>query len=226
MSQRTHKCPAQALGNAQQSSDTITLEANDETVGLQTTNILQENQSTVNNVDNEENKFMLIINDQGQHILAPQSKANISFKKDEQIEFGNASDMNRDSRNKNWSTNDPKSVELEESIKAESIKEIQVDDEINVKNTNDLFSLVMSRFENNMSSPTFQMEQLRVSSPKAKENSIDSYIDFQQISESAQINTVRSDVERSLARDKDVSNSLQTINVESLKELLYGIDKK
>lgn len=226
MSQRTHKCPAQSSGNTQQPSDTtgVVQQATDETVRLQAA--LQEDRSTINAVDNEENKFVLIINAQGQHVLAPQSKVNVSFEKNERMEFGGAGNTNGgDSRSKIWNNEDLDSVALEES--AESI-EVRTDSErLDVKNTNDLFSLMMmSRFENSASSPTYQMEHLRVSSPKVKENSIEPYIDFPQIADGAQVTTVRTDMEQSLTRDKDVSDSLQTINVESLKELLYGMDKK
>lgn len=219
----------QAPGNPQQSSDTIAQKTNDETVRLQASNTSQstrESQSIVNTVDKEENKFVLIINAQGQHVLALQSEvSNMSSEKEERnLEFKGA-DNTKNSKSKAWSTDDPDSVKLKEP--SETLEKAELDNEkINMKNTNDFLSLMMSRLENSVSSSTFEMEHLRVSSPKQKENLMDSYADFAQISDNAQMNLVDSSVEQSLARDKDVADSLQTINVESLKELLYSIDGK
>ncbi|XP_012235121.1 uncharacterized protein [Linepithema humile] len=226
VSQRTHKCPAQTSGNIQQLSDTIAQEADDKTIRQQTTNTLKDNQSLMNIVDNEENKFVLIINAQGQHVLALQSEINnvTLERKEQKMEFRD-NDVNKDSTGKVWSANNSNSVELKES--AESVKKVQSDNEkINMKNTNDFFSMVMSPLKSSISSPTFEMEHLRVSSPKQKDNSIDSYTDFPEVSDNAQINIVEPGIEQSFGCGKDVNNSLQTINEESLKELLYGMDRK
>lgn len=168
---------------------------------------------------------MLIINAQGQHVLALQSEmSDIPPEKEGgNLEFEGADNVNR--KNRAWATEDLDSIKPKES--SEAIEKAQSDnDKISMKNTNDLLSLMMSRLENSVSSSTFEMEHLRVSSPKQKESLMDSYADFPQISDNAQMNIVDSSVEQSLARDKDVSDSLQTINVESLKELLYSIDRK
>ncbi|XP_050460745.1 zinc finger protein 846-like [Cataglyphis hispanica] len=220
VSQRTHKCPAQILNNTQQ-FDKIAQDADDKAIRPQT-NTLQENQLTTNVVDNEENKFVLIINAQGQHVLALQSEINnVSFeRKEENMEFIDSNNINKNSK----STNNFNSVQLEES--AESLKKIQSDNEkIDIKSTNDFFSMVMSPLENSIPSPTFEMEHLRVSSPKRKENSIDSYTNFSQVSDNVQMNAVDSGRGQSFNRNK-VTDTLQTINEESLKELLYGMDRK
>lgn len=221
MSQRTHKCSAQTSSSTQQLPDTIAQEADDKTIDT-----LKDNQSLMNVIDNEENKFVLIINAQGQHVLALQSEINNATleRKEQKMEFRDATNVNKD-LSKLWSTNNPNSVELKES--AESIKKVQSNNEkINMKNTNDFFSMVMSPLESSISSPTFEMEHLRVSSPKQKENLIDSYTDFPEVCDNAQMNMVEPDIEQSFSRNKDVTNSLQTINEESLKELLYGMDRK
>ncbi|TGZ57132.1 Uncharacterized protein DBV15_12483 [Temnothorax longispinosus] len=222
VSQRTHKCPVQTSGSAQQLIPD-TREAENGTVGSQTVDILQESQSMTNTADNEENKFVLIINVQGQHVLALQSEINnmSSERKEQGIEFRDAGNSNEDSKSKTWDTNDLNSVGLEES--AESIERVQSHNEkIDAKSTNDFFSMVMSPLESSMSSPTFEMEHLRVSSPKRKEDPIDSYTDFPQVSDSVQINLTEPGMEQGFNHNKDVADSLQTINEESLKELLYG----
>ncbi|XP_025268780.1 zinc finger protein 35 isoform X2 [Camponotus floridanus] len=219
VSQRTHKCPAQTSSNTQQ-FEMIAQDAHDKTIESQT-NTFQENQ--LNAINNEENKFVLIINAQGQHVLALQSEINnVSPKrKEENVEFRDVGNTNKDSKN----TNNFNSVQLEESV--ESIEKTQSDNEkIDLKSTNDFFSMVMSPMENRISSPTFKMGQLRVSSPKHKDDSIDSYTTFPQVSDNVQINAVDSGIEQSFNHNKDDTDTLQTINEESLKELLYGMDRK
>ncbi|XP_011647810.1 zinc finger protein 765 isoform X2 [Pogonomyrmex barbatus] len=225
VSQRTHKCPAQASSNIQPLSDIIVQEIDSGTVNKpQTTDTLQESQASMTTAVDDENKFMLIINVQGQHVLALQSEMNdvSSEKKERSIEFRDTNDVNKNSKkNKTWNA---KSLTAGFEESARSIERIQSDNEkINTKNTNDFFSMVMSPLETSISSPTFEMEHLRVSSPKRKEDSIDSYTDFQ-VSNNMQLNLPG--IEQSFNRDKNVTDSLQTINEESLKELLYGMDRK
>lgn len=141
------------------------------------------------------------------------------------MECENEDNINKELKNKTWNINDLNFAELENFT--ESNKKVQVDkEETNIKNTNDFFSMVMSSFENSMTSPTFEMEHLRVSSPKEKEHSIDSFNDFPQISDDTQINITDTNVKQNLNPNSDDTDSLQTINEESLKELLYGIDRK
>jgi len=179
----------------------------------------------MNTVNNEENKFVLIINVQGQPVLALQSEINNipSEKKEQDVEFKDSSNTNKDSKSKTWD-NDLNNVRLEKST--ESIEKVQSDNEnINAKSTNDFFSMVMSPLETSISSPTFEMEHLRVSSPKHKEDLIDSYTNFPQVSDNVQIN-LEPGIQQNFNHNKDVTDSLQTINEESLKELLYGMDRK
>lgn len=225
MSQRTHKCPVQTSDSAQQLiSNTREI---DNGVKLKATDSLQESQSMANSADNEENKFVLIINVQGQHVLALQSEINnmSSERKKQDIEFRDAGNSNEDSKSKTWDTNNLNSVELEKST--ESTERVQLGNEkIDTKSTNDFFSMVMSPLETSISSPTFDMEHLRVSSPKHKEDPIDSYTDLTQVCDNVQINLIEPSMEQDFSHNKDITDSLQTINEESLKELLYGMDKK
>ncbi|XP_011860272.1 PREDICTED: zinc finger protein 354A [Vollenhovia emeryi] len=218
VSQRTHKCPVQASGRAQQLI-TDAREADNGTAGVQAAGVLQESQSMTSTADSEENKFVLIINVQGQPVLALQSEINnmSAERKEPGVEFRDA-----DSKSKTWDTNNAGRAALDESVeRAQSC-----DEKIDAKSTSDFFSMVMSPLETGMSSPTFEMEHLRVSSPKRKEDSLDSYADFPQVSDNAQINLVEPGMERGFGHGKDVADSLQTINEESLKELLYGMDRK
>lgn len=202
-----------------------TRETDNKTVGSQIADTLQEDQSMTNTVDNEKNKYVLIINVQGQPVLELQSNINNvpPERKEQGIEFRDTSNTNEDPKSKTWDTNDLNSAGLEESV--ESIERVRLDNEkIDAKGTNDFFSMVMSPLETSLSSSTFEMEHLRVSSPKRKEDSIDSYTSFPQVSDNAQMNLVEpSGLEHDFSHNKD---SLQTINEDSLKELLYGIDRK
>ncbi|KAG5314278.1 ZN567 protein, partial [Acromyrmex insinuator] len=223
VSQRTHKCPVQTSGSTQQlTSDTQ--EADNSTIRSQVTDTLQENQSITNTAD-EENKFVLIINAQGQPVLALQSEINniSSERKEQGIKFTNTSNTNEDLKSKTWG-DDLNSTGLKES--AELIERVQSNNEkIDAKSTNDFFSIVMSPLETSISSSTFEMEHLRVSSPKHKEDPIDSYTDLPQVSGNVQMN-LELDIEQNFSHNKDVTESLQTINEESLKELLYGMDRR
>ncbi|KAG5322800.1 ZN567 protein, partial [Pseudoatta argentina] len=223
VSQRTHKCPVQTSGSTQQlTSDTQ--EADNSTIRSQVTDTLQENQSITNTAD-EENKFVLIINAQGQPVLALQSEINniSSEKKEQGIKFTNVSNTNEDLKSKAWD-DDLNSTGLKES--AELIERVKSNNEkIDAKSTNDFFSIMMSPLETSISSSTFEMEHLRVSSPKHKEDPIDSYTNFPQVSGNVQMN-LEPDIEQNFSHNKDVTESLQTINEESLKELLYGMDRR
>ncbi|RLU14944.1 hypothetical protein DMN91_012831 [Ooceraea biroi] len=226
VSQRTHKCPTQTSGNTQQLCNDAIAQGTDNTiVKPEVTNTLQDSQSCVNALGNEDDKFILMINDEGQHVLALHSDINdmSSFKKKEQNLFENTKTKN--AKDKTWDTNNLNSIDFEES--AGSVNKSN-NEKLDMKTTNDFFSMVISPFENSVSSPTFEMEHLRVSSPKQREDSIDSYTaDFSlQASDNARVNTVKSTVEQNFSHDKDINDPLQTINEESLKELLYGMDRK
>ncbi|KYN37101.1 putative E3 ubiquitin-protein ligase TRIP12 [Trachymyrmex septentrionalis] len=156
-----------------------------------------------------------------QPVLALQSEINniSSERKEQGIEFTDASNTNEDLKSKTWG-DALNSTGLKES--AELIERVQSDNEkINAKSTNDFFSMVMSPLETSISSSTFEIEHLRVSSPKHKEDPIDSYTDFSQVSGNVQMN-LEPDIEQNFSHNKDVTESMQTINEESLKELLYG----
>ncbi|KYM92850.1 hypothetical protein ALC53_00388 [Atta colombica] len=160
-----------------------------------------------------------------QPVLALHSEINniSSERKEQGIEFTEASNTNEDLKSKTWS-NSLNSTGLKES--AELIERVQSNNEkIDAKSTNDFFSIVMSPLETSISSSTFEMEHLRVSSPKHKENPIDSYTDFPQVSGNVRIN-LEPDIQQNFSHNKNVTESLQTINEESLKELLYGMDRK
>ncbi|XP_076383985.1 uncharacterized protein LOC117226663 isoform X1 [Megalopta genalis] len=232
VSQRTHKCPAQQMGNMQQASG-IDLQStqlsnaqnlNNNSSKIQKNNI-EENQSVLNVINDEENKYVLIINTEGQHLLTKElniSNAQVIQKEQKLDECIGMNDKNEEMRNV-WKNDIPDNSILKEpdeiSIKlyVETEKPLQED-------TNDLFSMIISPLENGLSSPTAEMEHLRLSSPAQKENALKSYNNFRNTMH--KINSDNTRMEQSFNNDDNVTNTLQTINEESLKQLLYSINEK
>lgn len=226
VSQRTHKCPARALGNTRQScNDAIAQGTDNGIIEPRAIDTLPDGRTCPNVLSNED-KFILMINDEGQHVLALQSDINdaSSKKKEQDVDFQDT--KGEKTKNKPWNSTNLNSMEYGGS--AGSMKKMQSN---NIKlgmneRRNDFFSMVMSPFDNGMASSTFEMEHLRVSSPKRREDSVDYIANFPEASDSAPINIVKLNAEENFSRDKNVNDPLQTINEESLKELLYGMDRK
>ncbi|CAK9822922.1 Zinc finger protein 567 [Anthophora retusa] len=235
VSQRTHKCPAQQVGNSQQ------INAVDyQSVQLQNTqgvnndlcktqkDFLKDNQSMLNIINNEENKYVLIINTQGQHLLTKESSTEktltISNKEQKLEDCTEINNENEEIRN-TWKTNISnnsifkKSLETYKTIYSKNDKPFQED-------TNDFFSMVMSPFENGLSSPTAEMQHLRVSSPTQKEEILKSYDTYRNGSHDIEMNVIHTNVEQNFSNADNNANNLQTINEESLKQLLYSINDK
>ena len=95
-------------------------------------------------------------------------------------------------------------------------------------NADDFFSLVMSPLENEISSPSTEMKLLRLSSPVgSRENSSEAKDCFPPMDNSANAVQVDSNGIGESFRDNNVNlSTLQTINEDSLKELLYSITDK
>ncbi|XP_014212716.1 uncharacterized protein LOC106642451 [Copidosoma floridanum] len=99
-----------------------------------------------------------------------------------------------------------------------------------LNNTNDFFSMVMSPLENGVSSPSTEMEHLRLSSPvNSQENATSDVTDCFSTLENSSPSAVQvdcNDIQRNFSDNNSNLSTLQTINDDSLKELLYGIDNK
>ncbi|KOC59695.1 Zinc finger protein 567 [Habropoda laboriosa] len=124
-----------------------------------------------------------------------------------------------------WKSNIPnssifkKSLETYKAVYSKNDKPFQED-------TNDFFSMVMSPFENGLSSPTVEMQHLRVSSPTQKEDILKSYDTFRNGSHDIEMNVIHTNIEQNFNSVDNNTNNLQTINEESLKQLLYSINDK
>lgn len=180
----------------------------------------------LNIINNEENKYVLIINTQGQHLLTKESniEKTITNKKQKLEECTETN--NKNERTKNiWKSDIPnsstfkKSLETCKTIYSKTEKPFQED-------ANDFFSMIILPLENGLSSPTVEMEHLRVSSPIQKEIISKPYDTFRNATYDMEMNIFNTDIEQNFSGVNNNANNLQTINEESLKQLLYSINEK
>ena len=226
VSQRTHKCPT---GNAQQTNimDQTTIKdqmsVNFPDIRDDMCKTQKENQLMLDIVHNEENKYVLVINTQGQQLLTKEcniEKIKAINKKQKLKECAVTNNENENTGGM-WKSDIPngsmfkKPIESYKAIQSKNEKPFQED-------TNDFFSMVMSPLENG--SPTSEMEHLRVSSPIQKEDISKSFDTFKNTTHGMEMNIFNADMVQSYSDNN--ANNLQTINEESLKQLLYSIDEK
>ncbi|KOX77013.1 hypothetical protein WN51_10407 [Melipona quadrifasciata] len=227
VSQRTHKCPTQQTGNAQQTNIMDQTIIKDQSVNLPNIRddmckTQKENQLMLDIVHNEENKYVLVINTQGQLLTKESNIEKIkATNKKQKLEECAVTNNENEKIGGMWKSDIPndsmfkKPIESYKAIQSKNEKPFQED-------TNDFFSMVMSPLENG--SPTAEMEHLRVSSPIQKENISKSFDTFKNTTHDMEMNIFNTDMEQSYSDNN--ANNLQTINEESLKQLLYSIDEK
>ncbi|XP_076638553.1 uncharacterized protein LOC143350348 [Colletes latitarsis] len=235
VSQRTHKCLTQQMGNTQQASNSdqhSTHLSNRQDLSNNTCQIqkdhVEENQPMLNILSNEENKYVLIINTQGQQLLTKESKdkTEVTQSKDQKLEeCVRINDENGETRNI-WKSNIPNSSIFKETL--DTSKKIYSKNEKSLQeDATDFFSMIISPLETGLSSPTAEMEHLRVSSPTQRRDVLKPYNNFRSITHDMEINIANTNMEQSFNNDDNTHpNTLQTINEESLKQLLYGINEK
>ncbi|XP_043685015.1 zinc finger protein 271-like isoform X4 [Vespula pensylvanica] len=228
VSQRTHKCPVQQSSAQQPSNEiaqtsavtSIVQENCNEANHLQETNSSQQIKQILNGINNKDNKFVLIINAQGQTVLTRES----DLENEEEANFAKTKETNKNSNEDGWNSDNSKNLNSKSSTNHSD--KLLSDNRNNVQDTTDFFSLVMSPLENDLSSPTSGMEHLRLSSPISKNISQPLFSNFRHPSENINENIIHTDVEETYTTDDNIRCSFETINEESLKQLLYSIDKK
>lgn len=235
VSQRTHKCPAQQVASAQQAGNfdkkipqlADSRQSNNEFYQGEKMNSSKESQSMLSILENEENKYVLVINTQGQHLLTRESDIGntrqVADKEEKIEEYIEINSENKELKNI-WNSDISNSPIFKRPIETSAMSRA-VNEKESQEDTNDFFSMVMSPLENGLTSPTTEMQHLRVSSPVQKHDMLESY-NFKSNSSDMQIGIVNGNMEENLNRDNNVTNTLQTINEESLKQLLYGIEEK
>ncbi|KAL2720491.1 zinc finger protein 271-like isoform X4 [Vespula squamosa] len=228
VSQRTHKCPVQQSSAQQQSNEiiqtsavtSIAQENCNEANHLQETNSSQQIKQILNGINNKDNKFVLIINAQGQTVLTRES----DLENEQEANFTKTKETNKNSSEDEWNSDSSKNFNSKSSTNHSD--KLLSDNRNDVQDTTDFFSLVMSPLENDLSSPTSGMEHLRLSSPISKNISQPLFSNFRHPSENINENIIHTDVEETYTTDDNIRCSFETINEESLKQLLYSIDKK
>lgn len=139
----------------------------------------------------ETNKYVLIVNNDGQPLLRRES------------------DMNPEHELNN----------INDSSKTLSQSDI-LNESLQTNNSEDFFSLVMPSLNTDLSLPSTKMKELRLSSPTNEQIFVD---------DSRENSSLQKDIKHAIdgiLHERNENISLQTINEESLKQLLYGIDKK
>ncbi|XP_047369395.1 zinc finger protein 300-like isoform X1 [Vespa velutina] len=228
VSQRTHKCPVQQFTAQQQSNEivqtsavtSIMQENCNEANHSQETNSSQQIKQILNGINDKDNKFVLIINAQGQTVLTRES----DLENEQEANFAKTKDTNKNSNEDIWNSDNSKNLNSKNSTNHSD--KLLSDNRNNIQDTTDFFSLVMSPLENNLSSPTSEMEHLRLSSPVSKNISQPLFSNFRHPSENINENIIHTDVEETYNAVDSIRCSFETINEESLKQLLYSIDKK
>ncbi|XP_043485432.1 zinc finger protein 613-like [Polistes fuscatus] len=223
VSQRTHKCPIQPSNSQPQSNEivsTLTQEICNESNQLQETNSPQQIKQILNGINDKDNKFVLIINAQGQTVLTRES----DLQSEQEANFIKPKETNKNSSEDAWNSENSKNLDSESSTN--NTDKLLSNNRNNVQEPTDFFSLVMSPLENDLSSPTSGMEHLRLSSPISKDVSQSLFSNFRHLSETINENIIQAGVEETYTTDNNIRCSFETINEESLKQLLYSIGKK
>ncbi|XP_063973447.1 zinc finger protein ZFP2-like isoform X2 [Diachasmimorpha longicaudata] len=197
VSQRTHKCPGQSDGHEQPSLPSVLDQIPEPPSSEPQINAFALDKA---------NKFVVIPNSNGEPTLTREMDIN---------------PLN--STNMFHFTPHPDPPEIDDrggSAGAGSTGGVQLPED----HSQDFLSLVMSPMQNDPSSPTTEMQHLRLASPKQSENCQESDQQYQDPSDNLQ-KDLKHAIDGILNERNRENNSLETINEESLKELLYGINK-
>ncbi|XP_046735305.1 zinc finger protein 624-like [Diprion similis] len=251
VSQRTHKCTAQPPGMVvRQSSDLVQRllqvsqikdsSASEGTNSMKIPSSSEAETSQVQCIANEENRYILIINNLGQHVLTRQSEVEGKRLKEEVDTERSLNAMKCKDRNDEtfikdlWGHNILNGTTLKDSIEisvrtglVESEQELLLGD-----GKNHFFSMGQSSStENEVRSPSNEMEHLRLSSPTSSETIINNVNQTSSVALHSMTNDFQCGMngchDIMIQQDFASENSTEaicssTINEESLKQLLYG----
>ncbi|XP_015608381.1 zinc finger and SCAN domain-containing protein 12 [Cephus cinctus] len=226
VSQRTHKCPAQPPGTVVHQTGNLVnrLLQISQPESSEISPKATEDHQTANFVPTEENKFVLILNDQGQHILTRQSDLEHNGKdkkqiasdecEDESLRFSEPGEFIKNL----WGHEISSATTLKESIEISS-----KDSPRGSKSDTDDFLNMVGLADNDAASPSTEMEHLRLSSPGSHQDNLIETCEIGTFGQTEQTN-VRDDYSDVISTN--ISCTLHTINEESLKQLLYGTDTR
>ncbi|XP_043275360.1 uncharacterized protein [Venturia canescens] len=232
VSQRTHKCPIQpedsgaSVAEAGTTNASLASSSCGDSSAVTKSSIFVQNDG-MTEISTSDNKFILIVNTQGQPMLARESDVRTNFLNESQSESQENNKVNEDGDNELWKNLSCKNASKDSTNSHPMEKCTGPEEKLSTNDANDFFSIVMSPLENDLSSPSSEMEHLRLSSPRNDETRQN---DSVEICENDPSNILQNDLSNAIEgifRNNCSNNSpLETINEESLKQLLYGIDRK
>ena len=171
----------------------------------------------------EGNKFILLVNTEGQHILTRESDVKNAESVNKEPNVEPAGVQNSEKEEQNIWIQETNNINFKESMDV-STKEQTNNNKLHLEDPHDFFSMVMSPLENDLSSPSAEMEHLRLSSPVERENRNETTKIFSESRDSLDIIGMGGgNVEK--FEENRVGGSLRTIDDESLNELIYGINR-
>ncbi|XP_046414495.1 zinc finger protein 836 [Neodiprion fabricii] len=251
VSQRTHKCTAQPPGTVvRQSSDLVQrllqvsqIKDSSSSDGGNTNKVPSSSETETSQVQciaNEENRYILIINNLGQHVLTRQSEVEGKRLKEEVDTERKLTAMKYEERNDEtfirdlWGHNILNGTTLKDSMEI-SVRSGLVESEqelLSGDGKNDFFSMgLSSSTENEVRSPSNEMEHLRLSSPTSSETIVNNVNQTSSVALHSMTNDIQCGMngchDIMIQQDFVSENSTEaisssTINEESLKQLLYG----
>ncbi|XP_012262237.2 zinc finger protein 267 [Athalia rosae] len=240
VSQRTHKCTAQPPGTViRQSSDLVQRllqVSQSKNANTEESNeaVLSQDTESAGCIPNEENRYILVVDNQGQHILTRQSevpkKTTESEMKSSSLGLQKYEDEGNDETfiQDLWGHNILNGTTLKDSIEISIKNGLNEEQHSQSDGNNDFFSMVLSPPENEIQSPSSEMEHLRLSSPMGNENMLDLTKPVgTQSTDNFECGNSQPIIHQNLSRDNSrVATLLPTINEESLKQLLYGSEDR
>ena len=233
MSQRTHKCSAQPgaqdlVGSTSESpSVRNTADCMVDTQNS-SSSLLIKNQRVSELSTNENNKFILIVNTEGQPILTREADVGSNGFIDDKKSLDTL-DTDKVNRELRWKDDFAQHDNVTNGSATLHGRECNAIEKCSGTDANDFFSLVMSPLESDLSSPSTEMQHLRLSSPTNEETirQNESIESSETVSNNVSLQRDCNNAIGQIFNDNSSTNSpLQTINEESFKQLLYGMDRK
>lgn len=178
--------------------------------------LLEEQTQRIEAKCSERNKFILLMNEEGEPILTRQSDLDNAKEKETPTE--SIIKENHEKEENIWIQ------ERNNANSSNSLKEQHVDREkLQLEVPQDIFSMMLLPGEKDAPTPSTEMEHLRLSSPIQKESEIiENYNDNHNKLEIMGIS--RENIRERF--ENNIVNSLRTIDDASLSELIYGISQE
>ncbi|XP_043477035.1 zinc finger protein 624 [Leptopilina heterotoma] len=216
VSQRTHKCQIPAENLSQNSEILFQRLLQISEPKEKNNELLEEETQRIEAKCSERNKFILLMNEEGEPILTRQSDLNNAKEKEIPTESINKENSKKE---ENLWIQERNNVNSSNSLKEQHVDREKLQLEV----PQDIFSMMLLPSEKDAPTPSTEMEHLRLSSPIQKESEIiENYNDNHNKLEIMGIS--RENIRERF--ENNIANSLRTIDDASLSELIYGISQE